>query len=60
MFKRCKVVMLSTNEKANPVGSIINIIKPKNNESIGLSINHNYLNTKSDDYYKLIDLYFTL
>lgn len=58
MWKKVKVVMLPTGEKVNPVGSIIEVLKPKNNENIGLCINHNYLNTKSDSYYKLMDLYF--
>lgn len=58
MYKKVNLVMLLTNEKVNPVGSIIEIIKPRNNEKVGLAINHNYLNTKSDENYKLMNLYF--
>lgn len=58
-FKSGNVVMLlGAEQKANPVGSIVNVLVPWNDtDRKGITINHNYLNTTVNKHFVFMDLY---
>lgn len=58
-FKSGNVVMLlGAEQKANPVGSIVNVLVPWNDtDRKGITINHNYLNTTANKHFVFMDLY---